>query len=60
MEECTKLGNSDATHHFLTEMIRLHHGQGFEIYWRDSNICPTEEEYIRMVQDSKSIEFFSF
>ena len=52
MEKCTKLGNPDATQHFLTEMIRLHHGQGFEIYWRDSNICPTEDEYMRMVQDS--------
>lgn len=51
MEECTKLGNMEATQYFLSEMIRLHHGQGFEIYWRDSNICPTEEEYIRMVQD---------
>jgi len=51
MEECTKLGSVEATQHFLSEMIKLHHGQGFEIYWRDSNICPTEEEYIRMVQD---------
>lgn len=51
MERCTQLGSANATHHFLQEMIRLHHGQGFEIYWRDSNICPTEEEYIRMVKD---------
>ena len=51
MEECTRLGNPKATQHFLTEMIRLHHGQGFDIYWRDSNICPTEEEYLRMVGD---------
>ncbi|KAJ6519124.1 terpenoid synthase [Mycena sanguinolenta] len=34
-----------------TEMIRLHRGQGLEILWRDSLQCPTEEEYIGMVND---------
>jgi len=33
-------------------MIRLHHGQGYDIFWRDSNTCPTEEDYIKMVTDS--------
>jgi len=51
MEECMKLGSIEATNLFLSEMVRLHHGQGFDIYWRDSNICPTESEYIKMVQD---------
>jgi geranylgeranyl diphosphate synthase type 3 len=31
-------------------MLNLHRGQGLDIYWRDSNICPTEEEYCHMVQ----------
>jgi geranylgeranyl diphosphate synthase type 3 len=34
------------------EMINLHHGQGFDIFWRDHQICPTEEEYKKMVLDS--------
>ncbi|KAF9229932.1 isoprenoid synthase domain-containing protein, partial [Melanogaster broomeanus] len=29
------------------ELIRLHRGQGLDIYWRDAGICPTEE-YIDM------------
>jgi geranylgeranyl diphosphate synthase type 3 len=33
-------------------MINLHHGQGFDIFWRDHQICPTEEEYKKMVLDS--------
>eukprot|EP01094_Clydonella_sp_ATCC50884_P028286 TRINITY_DN843_c0_g1_i4.p2 TRINITY_DN843_c0_g1~~TRINITY_DN843_c0_g1_i4.p2 ORF type:complete len:356 (-),score=108.10 TRINITY_DN843_c0_g1_i4:1190-2161(-) len=51
MEECTKLGNAEATQAFLEEMVRLHHGQGYDIFWRDNNTCPSEEDYIRMVID---------
>ncbi|KAJ6570532.1 isoprenoid synthase domain-containing protein, partial [Mycena vulgaris] len=32
------------------ELIRLHHGQGLDILWRDSFSCPTENEYIEMVK----------
>ncbi|MBW0477505.1 hypothetical protein O181_017220 [Austropuccinia psidii MF-1] len=31
------------------ELLRLHRGQGMELYWRDSLTCPTEDEYIEMV-----------
>ncbi|PFH50504.1 hypothetical protein AMATHDRAFT_60906 [Amanita thiersii Skay4041] len=31
------------------ELLSLHRGQGLEILWRDSLHCPTEEEYISMV-----------
>ncbi|KAF8327507.1 isoprenoid synthase domain-containing protein [Amanita rubescens] len=31
------------------ELLSLHRGQGMEILWRDSLRCPTEEEYISMV-----------
>jgi len=24
-------------------------GQGMDLYWRDTGVCPTEEEYTRMV-----------
>lgn len=36
---------------FNTEMINLHRGQGLDLYWRDSLVCPTESEYINMVMN---------
>ncbi|KAG6887578.1 hypothetical protein C0995_014276 [Termitomyces sp. Mi166 len=35
------------------ELLSLHRGQGLEIFWRDSLQCPTEEEYISMVNNSE-------
>ena len=35
------------------EFLNLHRGQGLEMYWRDSLQCPTEEEYLSMVSNSK-------
>eukprot|EP01091_Cochliopodium_minus_P010353 TRINITY_DN2716_c0_g1_i3.p1 TRINITY_DN2716_c0_g1~~TRINITY_DN2716_c0_g1_i3.p1 ORF type:complete len:246 (-),score=64.98 TRINITY_DN2716_c0_g1_i3:366-1103(-) len=46
-----KLKNPKATEAFLEEMILLHKGQGFDIWWRDSLHCPTIEEYEKMVID---------
>ncbi|KAJ3565322.1 hypothetical protein NP233_g7698 [Leucocoprinus birnbaumii] len=34
-----------------SELLSLHRGQGLEILWRDSLRCPTEEEYIQMVNN---------
>ncbi|KAF9461847.1 isoprenoid synthase domain-containing protein [Collybia nuda] len=33
------------------ELMSLHRGQGLEILWRDSLRCPTEEEYVAMVNN---------
>ncbi|KAJ1493327.1 isoprenoid synthase domain-containing protein [Baffinella frigidus] len=49
LSEVNALGNPRAVQVFLDEMLNLHRGQGLDIYWRDNNICPTEEEYIYMV-----------
>ncbi|UZJ51279.1 hypothetical protein CBS101457_000599 [Exobasidium rhododendri] len=38
----------------VEEMINLHRGQGMELYWRDNFICPTEAEYIEMVNNKTS------
>ena len=35
------------------ELMNLHRGQGLELLWRDSLQCPTEEEYIEMVNNSE-------
>lgn len=37
---------------FTEEMINLHFGQGLEIYHRDNNICPSFQDYYRIVENS--------
>ena len=37
----------------LGQLLDLHRGQGKEIYWRDSHICPDEQEYRDMVRQSE-------
>jgi geranylgeranyl diphosphate synthase type 3 len=37
---------------YTEEMLNLHRGQGADIYWRDSGICPSEDEYLRMISNS--------
>lgn len=34
------------------ELLSLHRGQGLELQWRDSLQCPSEEQYIGMVNNS--------
>ncbi|KAL6073468.1 Geranylgeranyl pyrophosphate synthase [Balamuthia mandrillaris] len=52
LQKCSELHNHEANRVFLEEMLRLHHGQGYDIFWRDHQIAPTEEEYKKMVLDS--------
>ncbi|KAI0764359.1 terpenoid synthase [Trametes elegans] len=33
------------------ELLSLHRGQGLELLWRDSLQCPTEEDYVTMVNN---------
>lgn len=47
--ELLKLGKAEAFEIFTEELLRLHRGQGMDLYWRDSLTCPTEEEYLEMV-----------
>ncbi|KAG1716217.1 hypothetical protein ID866_957 [Astraeus odoratus] len=39
---------------FTEEFMQLHRGQGLDIYWRDSFVCPTEEAYIEMARAKAS------
>ena len=41
------------------ELLSLHRGQGLELLWRDSLQCPTEEEYVSMVNNSMFIPYRS-
>ncbi|KAJ6466956.1 isoprenoid synthase domain-containing protein [Mycena sanguinolenta] len=34
-----------------SELISLHRGQGLELLWRDSLTCPSEDQYVGMVND---------
>ncbi len=36
---------------FVQELLRLHRRQGRDIHWRDTGVCPTEDEYNAMVID---------
>lgn len=36
------------------ELLNLHRGQGLDLLWRDTLDCPTEAEYIDMVNNSMS------
>ncbi|KAF3384475.1 Geranylgeranyl pyrophosphate synthase atmG [Penicillium rolfsii] len=49
--ELHKLNDPRAVQIFTEELLRLHRGQGMDLYWRDSLICPSEEEYLDMVAD---------
>lgn len=48
----TPLMNTEAVQRMLMEeMVNLHRGQGMELYLRENFICPSEEEYIQMVNN---------
>ncbi|KAI9654815.1 MAG: geranylgeranyl pyrophosphate synthetase [Bathelium mastoideum] len=49
LQEVQKLRQPAATNVFVTELLNLHRGQGMDLHWRDSLICPSEEEYLHMV-----------
>ncbi|KAK5581858.1 hypothetical protein RB653_003438 [Dictyostelium firmibasis] len=51
MDQCNKLGDPKATTIFIEEVIRLHRGQGYDIFWRDTNTCPSEAQYMSMVNE---------
>ncbi|KAG2153146.1 isoprenoid synthase domain-containing protein [Suillus clintonianus] len=48
-DEARVVGTSNLDLVVTEELLNLHRGQGLEILWRDSLKCPTEEEYISMV-----------
>ena len=51
LEKVHALQNPRAIEVFVGELLNLHRGQGLDIIWRDSMTCPTEEQYLKMVQD---------
>jgi len=51
LERCHALKNDEAMNVFVKEMLDLHRGQGYDIHWRDTVSCPTEEDYFDMILD---------
>ncbi|KAF9169476.1 geranylgeranyl pyrophosphate synthetase [Mortierella sp. AD011] len=51
LAELNKIPNPKMLSIFTEELLSLHRGQGMELLWRDSLTCPTEDEYIAMVND---------
>ena len=51
LEKVHALQNPRAIQVFVGELLNLHRGQGQDIFWRDSMTCPTEAQYLKMVQD---------
>jgi geranylgeranyl diphosphate synthase type 3 len=52
LQELQKLNHKDeAMEIFTTELLNLHRGQGMDLYWRDTLTCPTEDDYLEMVQN---------
>ncbi|OKL57729.1 hypothetical protein UA08_07231 [Talaromyces atroroseus] len=49
LREIQQLNNPQAIDIYVNSLIDLHRGQGMELFWRDSLMCPTEEEYLDMV-----------
>uniref|UniRef100_K3W5U5 Geranylgeranyl pyrophosphate synthase n=1 Tax=Globisporangium ultimum (strain ATCC 200006 / CBS 805.95 / DAOM BR144) TaxID=431595 RepID=K3W5U5_GLOUD len=51
LQKCHALGNERAMQVYIHEMLKLHQGQGLDIFWRDHWQCPTEDEYLDMVEN---------
>lgn len=52
MQELQNLEHKEeAMHIFISELLNLHRGQGMDLYWRDTLTCPTEDDYLEMVQN---------
>lgn len=46
-----QLNNPNTISIYTEELLNLHRGQGMDLYWRDSLTCPTEDDYLEMVNN---------
>lgn len=51
LQELTLMGNPKLLEIFTEELLNLHRGQGMELHWRDSLQCPSEADYLEMVDN---------
>ncbi|KAJ5937839.1 Phyllocladan-16-alpha-ol synthase [Penicillium verhagenii] len=57
LQEIQKMNNPRAIAIYVDALIHLHRGQGMDVFWRDSLICPTESEYLDMVTNKTGALF---
>lgn len=36
---------------FAEQLVNLHRGQGMDLFWRDTLTCPSEDDYLEMVEN---------
>ena len=48
---------AETKNNIIKSLYLLHIGQGMDIFWREYNICPTEKEYISMIELKTSEPF---
>jgi geranylgeranyl diphosphate synthase type 3 len=51
LQELSTLQNPTCIQIFTEELINLHRGQGMDLFWRDTLTCPTEDDYLEMVNN---------
>ncbi|KAI9291112.1 geranylgeranyl pyrophosphate synthase [Neoconidiobolus thromboides FSU 785] len=51
LQKVCELNDPELVQIYSTELIKLHQGQGMELHCRDRNICPTEQQYLDMVNN---------
>ncbi|KAI9503162.1 isoprenoid synthase domain-containing protein [Coemansia spiralis] len=50
LQDILQMDNPRLVEIFAEELLNLHRGQGMELYWRDTLTCPTEAQYLEMVE----------
>ncbi|ORZ19709.1 geranylgeranyl pyrophosphate synthase [Absidia repens] len=51
LHEINTLNNPTMVTIYTEELLNLHRGQGMELFWRDTLTCPTEDEFLEMVDN---------
>lgn len=51
LQELLKLGNPRTIPIYADELCNLHRGQGMDLFWRDTLTCPSEDDYLQMVDN---------
>ncbi|KAL1606288.1 geranylgeranyl pyrophosphate synthetase [Paraconiothyrium brasiliense] len=51
LSDLLALSNPTLIQIYSQELLNLHRGQGMELHWRDSLTCPSEAEYLEMVDN---------
>lgn len=51
LRELSRLRNPKAIEIYTGELLNLHRGQGMDLFWRDTLTCPSEADYLEMVDN---------